>query len=1209
MKVKTRIKNLLCLLLVAVMLLGMIPAVSLNVFAAGTDGALTIGASDAAGTVYTIYGPTDWNTVATASARGNTFAGKVVRLGTSMNAAGLGTLFANFAGEFDGNGCVVSNYKAMLATATSGEASIHDLTLTNAALTVTAAKSAILVGEVTGTALAVRNVNVTGTVRSTAASLQQCGGIVGYVKPSTAIYVLVTDSAFAIDMQSTKDGGRFSATGLVFGEIDLSGVTAPASVKVDGCTVQGRLGAAVDAVGGVVGMVRMPDYDDCTVTVTNTDIRADLSAKGVLRHLMGVGGVIGVITSQFATWNNAGGGIYTSTQGSVFLEDLTIQGTFTVMPGLSTPGGSLGGVIGACYGGAMSDTLGGAGFGTDVMIRRCEVTPVLASGSSAQRIGQIVGMWGPQGWTYDICYHTGVFTIEECIIGGKVVGPIKEEELVGVTVSGAGALFGHVGFVETTVNVSDCAITTKSEGLTEFGAIAGTAMVKTAKLGDKSFVWNVTNCLTNYNNFYLFQTNSTQMIYNGTEVSAGKYSDGSLLQLTDEQIASMLRRDTDGNLLGIDGALVGGYEQHTATYTVTPEEGEPYTAYSIRFIALSYIDAPANAGIRAVAKDDDGTVVAVFDTLDCVAYDSLIGYSPSGAPLPPYLPEDYGASKLMTIVVKDIPTGEEYSFEVTPHYELSDGTTVWGDTAVARYDAKGNLIANSIMLVKDGKPQFSIVAEKPDSATAAQALADGLQAKTGIPFAIRSSVPTDGSAYIYVGSDSTLSGVLERKLTAKGYAIAEQNGNLYVCANDQSVLRNTVNRFLGSLIPKQCITQNADGHTVEAVLPRSALVFCNPNYVVSDPLLLSEHVSEYRIVVGQGTGELGLRQGRRLAARIETLTGVAIAVVADTSAPAAREILLGHTNRKTLPTLAIKDTYTVTSEGTRVYVNCASTYALDGALRDIAGIFNKSSLNLSGTSGYDYAKDAQDIRILSYNVLFGLQNDYVESEKSTAIADLIYSLDADFVGLQEAKYWYESVSQQLFFAYGMFNETTTHTPIFYKKSVWRPATDGQGNVIKNSMEFDFIHKNCWGYEWVMFEKISDPSVKVIMGNVHFCNTNLAAGHEYRWDRPQQIKEFNDEIKRLEGLYEGMPMFFAGDYNTTTTFVGNETYADGWQDIVGGTQLVSGMEATGNANRYNAIDHICVNANAVTVNKHRCVAYTTIGEVSDHLPIFIDVRPK
>ena len=515
----------------------------------------------------------------------------------------------------------------------------------------------------------------------------------------------------------------------------------------------------------------------------------------------------------------------------------------------------------------------------------------------------------------------------------------------------------------------------------------------------------------------------------------------------------------------------------------------------------------------------------------------------------------------------------------------------------------------NIVLVEDSAPKFVIVAVSQDYGDAAKALADGLKAKTGIPFANLRFDPEDGSACIFVGADYDELGVSENRLTAKGYAIVEKDGNLYFCGHTLSVVRDAINGFLGNLIPKEHITKDADGHTVKAVIPETVLVFYNPEYIINDPLLLSTHISEYRIVVGQSTGELGLRQGRRLATRIGVLTGFNIEVTADTSAPTEHEILLGTTNRKTLPTLVNNDVYTVTGEGTRVYINCASTFALDGMVTNIKEIFNKSSLNISGTSGYDYAKDVRDIRIMSYNVLFGLQNDYVESEKSMAIADLIVSLDVDFVGLQEARYCYAAISQRISSDYGMFNETTTHTPIFYKKSVWRPATDGQGNVIKNSMEFDFIHKNCWGYEWVMFEKISDPSVKVIMGNVHFCNTNLAAGHEYRWDRPQQIKEFNDEIKRLEGLYEGMPMFFAGDYNTTTTFVGNETYADGWQDIVGGTQLVSGMMATNDANRYNAIDHICVNDNAVQVIKHRNVAYTTISEVSDHTPIFIDVRLK
>ena len=696
------------------MLLGMIPAGTLGIFAEGTDGSLTVGASDPEGTVYTIYGHQDWATVAAASAAGNTFAGKVVKLGASFGGSEaapieLATLFANFAGEFDGNGQTISyvnapaGSSALLAAKTSGTVSIHDLTLT--AVTVTTVDSelaaanikfppagGILIAEAVDGSLSILNVHVNGTLTTTQGGMGRHGALVGLVNPATAINVSVKNCTVDATVStsftySNAANGRLVGAGLMFGHMELANVTAPTSVLVEGCTVRGSVSVPVDIAGGVAGRVMMPNYDNCTVTVKDTKVNATLSTTvGGLRHTGAVGGVIGVLSNDTRVW-----GTFTSiAKGSVLLENVKVEGTFTC----GTTGGSLGGIIGATYGGFGTESVTDP-FDVDVTVKRCEVLSTLNGNSTMRRGGQLTGMWGAVGWTNGDGHHTGVLTVEDSFFGGKIVGPIGTE----AGKNGFGGLFGTIGYHEATINVMNCAIVTAFENV-DAGAIAG--VVKTDYILRRRTIINVQGCLTNYTgtpgvDFYLVKNENvsggtSKTVYNGVEIPEGKYSDASLLQCTDDLLATMIVRNANGDIVSVSGALIGGYEQHTAKYTVTPAEGESYEAYSIRFIALSLIEKPLNAGIQIVVKNDGGEVVKTFDTTECKAYDTLTAYAPTGDPMPSCKASDYGANLFVAHVITNIPTGAAYIYEVTPHYEMANGTTVWGKTTVASFDADGNLL-------------------------------------------------------------------------------------------------------------------------------------------------------------------------------------------------------------------------------------------------------------------------------------------------------------------------------------------------------------------------------------------------------------------------------------------------------------------------------------------------------------------------------------
>ena len=531
--------------------------------------------------------------------------------------------------------------------------------------------------------------------------------------------------------------------------------------------------------------------------------------------------------------------------------------------------------------------------------------------------------------------------------------------------------------------------------------------------------------------------------------------------------------------------------------------------------------------------------------------------------------------------------------------DIETQTIVGSDTS--------DVVSEGVIIVKDGAPVFTVVYSDASYEDIATSLCSALKQKTNVEFKSLRFAPNDGKSCMYVGYDYEKLGIDGERVSTNGYAVVEKDGNIYFCGKNTSTVGEAVETFLSTIVPKNHVTTDETGKTVLAIVPQKAFVLFNPDYIVSDPTLLGEHIDNYRIVISKDADAVRKLQANIICKQIASLTGFELKIVTDDTSAAEREIVIGNTTRKTLDALDNEINYSIKGNETRVFLNFGSDYAFDALCEKIRAMFGQESIDISGSSTLDYYKREGDIRIISYNAWASTPEGYLPAEKNAGLAAFISELAPDFVGLQEAGNWRSAVSNLLSDEYGVISQTTGHTPIFYRKDTWQPAKDAEDNVIKNSLTFARV--GVWGYEWVMFEKIDDPTVKVIVGNLHFCNTNEDIEWNYRKERPEQMKAFNDEIKRLETEYAGIPMFFTGDYNTTTTMTGNDTYADGWENIVGGTSLTTGMALTEDTNAYNAIDHVCTNGELVDVIRHRRVSYKVMKDLSDHTPVFIDVKLK
>ena len=149
----------------------------------------------------------------------------------------------------------------------------------------------------------------------------------------------------------------------------------------------------------------------------------------------------------------------------------------------------------------------------------------------------------------------------------------------------------------------------------------------------------------------------------------------------------VFERDENGFVTDVKDQLETGYYQVA--------RNEEKNTYALRLITLSYIAAPEKSSMTVTVRDAQGNEVKSFTTDECEGYATLIGYDADGAQLPPYEVEDFHADRFLAVVIKNIPLGTAYTYELTPSYVTGNGVTVTGETVTLRMDANGDQIIDS----------------------------------------------------------------------------------------------------------------------------------------------------------------------------------------------------------------------------------------------------------------------------------------------------------------------------------------------------------------------------------------------------------------------------------------------------------------------------------------------------------------------------------
>jgi len=489
---------------------------------------------------------------------------------------------------------------------------------------------------------------------------------------------------------TNNDEGTLS-TGLLVARHDD---TEAGSLTVIDVTVEGRVIGASQHVGGVFGVLTLRDGQ--TATLSNIDVRAQVkNQRGDLTHAcISVGGVVGIFEP-------------------IGRPELTICGvrmSGEVVGELTTAGGILGSVFTSDY---MEDHYAGG----KIAISNCEISGSVSSSvtNTIQGVGGIVGSFGGFKRDYgEFTAYDGELHIHNCVIGGELFDDNGINQITSV-----GGVLGTISYQHSVVTVEHCLITAsfpKNSVTAKDGT--GAAIILGTAASHKLTTLNVNNTVTTHKSFEMVgsvvaneESLAVQLVLNGqkrNDVPAtydlgrrkycGAITDGSVATVSQSAAKQMVKTNADGFITKVGGQItVLGVQDNVA-------DGATLTAsdtYAIRFISITNAKGAQYGEINVIARETaTGTVLKNFTANEAKLYDGLTAYDHNGAIIQSYRTRDFGGEKFIALIIKNIPAGEAYTFEITPSYTAADGRKVTGETASVTYDGNGQHVSSSLDVEK-----------------------------------------------------------------------------------------------------------------------------------------------------------------------------------------------------------------------------------------------------------------------------------------------------------------------------------------------------------------------------------------------------------------------------------------------------------------------------------------------------------------------------
>ncbi len=543
-------------------------------------------------------------------------------------------------------------------------------------------------------------------------------------------------------------------------------------------------------------------------------------------------------------------------------------------------------------------------------------------------------------------------------------------------------------------------------------------------------------------------------------------------------------------------------------------------------------------------------------------------------------------------------------------------------------------------LTKAGIAKYVIISKDYHYDTMATKFAEDLTEKTGVLFMVKEKL-SSGEKALYVGTTpSTILGSKLTNLTYNGYVMHDMSSNVHLTAYTKEGVQAAIDAFLATITPDICTSENGK---LTVTMPGAMLKIYNPEagYAYRNATLLGKSISEFVLVLPANYTVYDRFVADELIARIGADTGYKLEYIKDSKMTANQnQIVIGKTSRAYSATVyegLATDAYLIKSEGTGVYAAYDNYLVSTEVAAVIAAMYRENAQTVDKAQSFDYSgylferPEDTSIRIMSNNVTvvqdaysYERANNIEWRDRMEILSQMYLKYLPDFIGLQEVQYtkaleadyygsgysvdMYGYLQDRLAPKYSMLGETSRMTAIFYQSDVWKLEASGEG-------QFNAMHPWYWG----LFSRIDDPSVQVIVMDIHYAGEGVVFDHNNKYaDGPAEYdgktngQVINAIYNQLAETYAGVPIFIMGDFNSkysganfnatikNTTLDSASRLVEDWGDHYSEVSLNHGMFA-------NPIDHILVPTDKADAISYRFINEALMGISSGHRPIMADIK--
>ena len=511
-------------------------------------------------------------------------------------------------------------------------------------------------------------------------------------------------------------------------------------------------------------------------------------------------------------------------------------------------------------------------------------------------------------------------------------------------------------------------------------------------------------------------------------------------------------------------------------------------------------------------------------------------------------------------------------------------------------------------------------------------LKTAIKNKTGVELALKTDLIAPKAGYedtpyeIVVGETTRPeSAAVLPTLLYKDYTVCRKDNKIIILGGSDAATVRAIEYFIGHVLSKEGVYDIDD-------------YYFRAEYPVSSIKLNGREISDYTFVFPTKNGTAISNAIDVLALRIASLTGRRINKSVETAGTFDYEFTFGACSRGPAKDVSIEKTEMVTAaSGGSVGLLFDSIFA-DSAIRSFADKYlpekSKGEISITIPDGteknavprIEELAEGADMRMMTSNMLF----DETLATRAPLLVSAYTGLLPDVIGIQECNSTgHTNVIAKLKGLYSAVGQTFSNgaagccTPIIYLTDKYTEIESGAELFTSRWPKTDSK-----SYCWVVLERKSDGK-RFAFINAHWAlilgtydteavfgrkYTNGVEGAQWREDNSAVVIAKMRELRAKYG--SDLPCFFTGDMNASITAKSVTMLAtDGMKNSFD----IAPVRKTGLASYHNnpgqypgsgnPIDNVFVSADSVTVFKHR-IFETDLGiSLSDHCPVYIDIKLK